>query len=275
MIDSHVHLNRHDFADDRQDVLQRAARTGISGFLNIGYDLASSWASVRLAESDPRILASVGIHPHDASCLADRNGEATASGLAVLTELRALARSPRVVAIGEIGLDFFRDLSPRPAQQRALIMQLELAKELDLPVVLHIREAHDRVLALLADVGLPPRGAVLHSFAGEIAHARWALDHGCLLGIGGPVTYKGSRLPQILKSTPVLADDMLLETDAPWLPPAGRRGRRNEPAYMTSTRDFLADLLGVSADEVALRTTANFLRLFGRLPGPPDGAEPR
>lgn len=272
MIDSHLHLNRREFAQDREAVLERAAMAGVAGFLTVGYDLASSRDSVALAEGDPRILATVGIHPHDAAALADADGALTASGRAILDEIRDLARSPRVVAIGEIGLDFFRDLSPRPAQRRALRVQLELAAELDLPAVLHIREAHDQTLALLAEAGLPPRGAVLHCFSGGVSHARWAIEHGCLLGIGGPVTYRNSPLAQVLSSTPVGVDDVLLETDSPWLPPAPRRGQRNEPAFLAHTRDRLADLLAASPAEIDERTSAGFQRLFGRQPCPPRGA---
>lgn len=271
MIDSHLHLDRHEFAEDRPEVIARAVGTGVEGFLNVGYDLPSSRASVALAEQDPRILAAIGIHPHDASGLADADGALTAAGRDILAELRVLARSPRVVAIGEIGLDYYRDLSPRKAQHRAVTAQLELAADLDLPVVLHIRDAHDQMQSLLADVGLPPRGAVLHSFSGEVVHACWAREHGCLLGISGPVTYRGSRLPQILTTALVGADDVLLETDAPWLPPVPWRGRRNEPAFLSHTRDRLAALLAVSTAEITARTNANFRRLFGCLSGSTGG----
>lgn len=270
MIDSHLHLDRREFAGDRQEVLDRAAAAGVVGFLNVGYDLPSSRASLALAESDPRFLATGGIHPHDAASLADPEGDLTPAGRGILSELRDLAAAPQVVALGEIGLDFYRDLSPRPAQRRALIAQLELALDLDLPVVLHIREAYDETLAILMDVGVPPRGAVLHSFAGEPKHARWAREHGCCLGIGGPVTYHGSRLPATLAMAAVTAADLLLETDAPWLPPAPWRGQRNEPAFLVQTRDRLAQLLALAPAEVAARTTANFGRLFGRRPGELD-----
>jgi TatD DNase family protein len=270
MIDTHLHLNRAEFDADREAVLARATAAGVVGFLNVGFDLASSRQSLALAVSDPRILATVGVHPHDAAVLADAAGQPSVAGRRILAELGDLAAHERVVAWGEIGLDFYRDLSPRPAQRAAFRAQLELAAVVDLPVVLHIRDAYPETLALLDEVGVPPRGAILHSFAGEAEHAAWARERGCLLGIGGPVTYRGSRLPAVLAAAGVTADDVLLETDAPWLPPAPWRGKRNEPAYLVHTCDALAPLLGVAPAELAARTTANFGRLCGRLPGALD-----
>ncbi len=275
MIDSHVHLYRPEFAHDRHAVLMRAAVAGVQGFLCVGYDLASSHEALALAAANDRILATAGVHPHDASALADAGGELTADGRRTLAALREAARSPRLVAIGEIGLDFYRDLSPRPAQRVAFAAQLELAVDLDLPVVLHIRDAYDETLAVLDAVGLPPRGAVLHSFAGDVAHACWAREHGCLLGIGGPVTYRRSRLPEVLAAAGVTPRDILLETDAPWLPPVPWRGRRNEPAYLVHTRDELARLLDIAPADLAAQTTANFHRLFGRAAGALDAATDR
>lgn len=267
MIDSHVHLNRDEFAADRAEVIDRAVAAGVTGFLNVGYDLPSSVASRDLAAADPRILATAGVHPHDAASLADAAGRLTAAGRALLAAIADLAGDERVVAIGEVGLDFYRDLSPRPAQRAAFVAQLALAATVDRPVVLHIRDAYDETLALLDEVGLPPRGALLHSFAGAAGHARWARERGCLLGIGGPVTYRTSTLPAVLVEAGITADDVLLETDAPWLPPVPWRGRRNEPGYLVHTRDALAALLGVGPEDLTRRTTATFARFFGRLPG--------
>jgi TatD DNase family protein len=272
MIDSHVHLDRPEFAEDRLQVLSRAQEAGVAGFLNVGYDLASSRTSAALAAADDRVLATVGVHPHDAAQLADAAGTLTAAGRDSLAALRDLARDPAVVGIGETGLDFFRDLSPRTAQRRALTAQLELAAQLRLPVVLHIRDAYEETLAVLEEVGVPQRGAVLHSFAGEARHARWARERGCLLGIGGPITYRNGRLPQVLVEAGITPDDVLLETDAPWLPPVPHRGRRNEPSFLTHTRDRLAELLGIAPAALAAATDANFRRLFGRLPRALDAA---
>ncbi len=235
MIDTHVHLNRDEFAADRPAVLERARTAGVTGLINVGYDLVSSRESVALAAAHSWVRATVGVHPHDAELLADAQGRLTADGRLRLDELAELAAAPGVVAVGEIGLDFYRDLSPRPAQRAAFAAQLELATRLDLPVVFHIRDAYPDTLQLVDEVGLPPRRAVLHSFAGGAEHARWARERGCLLGIGGPVTYKNGRLPGVLAAAGVTPDDVLLETDAPWLPPVPFRGKRNEPAYLAHT----------------------------------------
>jgi TatD DNase family protein len=260
MIDSHVHLNRAEFDGQAAAVIKRAAQAGVGGFLNVGYDLETSRQSIALAESDPRVLATVGIHPHDALLVADETGAITAAGASALEEIESLAAHPRVVAIGEIGLDFYRDLSPRPAQHAALVAQLELAERVGLPVVFHIRDAWPETLAVIDEVGVPTRKGVLHSFTGDAESVVWAAERGMLLGIGGPVTYKNSRLPELL--TDVDPSLLLLETDAPWLPPVPHRGQRNEPAYLQHTRDRLAAVLGLSPDEVARATTANFRRVF-------------
>lgn len=262
MIDSHLHLNRSEFGAEGNEVLDRAAAAGITGFLNVGYDLETSGASIALADSDPRILATVGIHPHDAAELADPHGALTADGVATLGELERMAAHPRVVAIGEIGLDFYRDLSPRPAQDAAFAAQLKLAEQVGLPVVLHVRDAWPETLALVDRVGVPSRGGVLHSFSGGMIEMEWARERGFLLGIGGPVTYKNSALPEVVAAAG--AGLLLLETDAPWLPPVPYRGKRNEPAYLTHTRARVAEILGLSSDEVSDRTTANFHALFDK-----------
>lgn len=261
MIDSHVHLNRREFAGQTADVLRRARTAGVMGFLNVGYDLPTSEESIALAAGEPGIWATVGIHPHDALQLADPDGRVTEAGRLILAKLAELARRPRVVAVGEIGLDFYRDLSPQPAQCAALKAQLALARTLDLPVVLHVRDAWQETLDLLDAAGLPERGGVLHAFSGGMEDVHWARDRGFLLGIGGPVTYKGSGLPDLVAEAG--PDAILLETDAPWLPPVPWRGQRNEPAYLTATLARTAACLHLQPAEVAARTTAAFCRLFG------------
>ena len=272
MIDSHVHLNRPEFAADVADVRRRALDAGVTGFLNVGYDLATSRESVALAETGAAILATVGVHPHDAETVADAEGTVTAAGRAILAELAALAARPQVVAIGEIGLDFYRDLSPRPAQYAALTAQLALADQVGLPVVLHIREAWSETLAHIDAVGVPRCGGVLHAFSGDEDAVAWARERGFLLGIGGPVTYNKSRLPELVALAGV--ELILLETDAPWLPPVPHRGQRNESAYLAHTLDKVAAILGLASAEVDRRTSANFARLFGAVPGPDRSGAP-
>jgi len=264
--DTHLHLNRHEFAGDAAAVLERAVAAGVTGFLNVGYDPESSAASVALAARDPRFRAAVGVHPHDAARLADPEGALTADGEAVLAELAELARHPGVVAVGEIGLDFYRDLSPRPAQRAAFAAQVALADRLDLPVVLHIRDAYDEIIAAMEQDGPPRRRGIMHSFAGDARAAAWGVAHGFLLGIGGPVTYRHSRLPDILAG--LAPENLVLETDAPWLPPQPLRGKRNEPAYLVHTAEAVAGIYGLTPAELAGITNANFARFCSREAGP-------
>ncbi len=261
MIDSHLHINRPEFTPDRDTILSRAHTAGVTGYLNVGYDVITSEESIALATDHQEIWATVGIHPHDAELLADPQGNLTDSGQVALARLEELAAHPKVVAIGEIGLDFFRDLSPRPAQRAALAAQLALADRVDLPVIFHIRDAWAETLAFLDEVGLPHRRGVLHAFSGTDEYVAWARARGFLLGIGGPVTYKNSKLPGRVQNAGL--DMLLLETDAPWLPPVPHRGQRNEPSYMAHTRDKVAQVLDCAPAEVEAVTTANFSRLFG------------
>ena len=260
MIDSHVHLNRHEFAGESAAVAERARAAGVTGFLNVGYDLDSSRASLALATAAPDIWATVGVHPHDALQLADEDGRLHDAGRVLLAELARLAGDPRVVAVGEIGLDFFRDLSPRPAQRAALAAQLELAAALGKPVVFHVRDAWPDLMAFVDACGLPPRRGVLHAFSGDEAAVDWALARGLRLGIGGVVTYRQSTLPAMVARAGL--DPLLLETDAPWLPPVPHRGERNEPARLRLVLDKVAGILQMDPGDVERRTDAGFAALF-------------
>ncbi len=261
MIDSHVHLNRREFSGEVIAATERASQAGVTGFLNVGYDLPSSHECIALATGYPQIKATVGVHPHDAETIADATGNITAAGREIMAELADLAQHPEVVAIGEIGLDFFRDLSPRPAQYAAMTAQMELAAKVGLPVIFHIRDAWTEALAHIDEVGLPAGRGVLHAFSGDQDAINWAQKNGFLLGIGGPVTYKKSHLPELMPQIGV--DHILLETDAPWLPPVPHRGQRNEPAYLAHTLAKVASLLEMTPAEIDQRTTASFARLFG------------
>jgi len=261
MIDSHVHLNRLEFAGETGDVLHRARMAGVTRFLNVGYDLETSRESLALARTHQDILATVGIHPHDALLLAAEQGKMTPAGDEILQSLEEMAAAPEVVAIGEIGLDYYRDLSPRPAQKAALSAQLLLAERVDLPVVFHVRDAWAETLEHIDRCGVPRRRGVLHSFSGDREAVEWARQRGFLLGIGGPVTYKNSQLPALVAAAGI--DMILLETDAPWLPPVPYRGQRNESAYLAHTRDKVAEILEMDPSEVSRRTTASFDMLFG------------
>jgi TatD DNase family protein len=259
LVDSHAHLDFPQFGSDRAAVLERAQAAGVGAIVDVGADLESSRRAVALAQAEPMVYASVGVHPHDAKTL---DG-------ATLAELRALASQPKVVAVGEIGLDFYRDLSPRDVQRRAFQAQLAWAAQMARPVVIHDREAHEPVLAILEDwarglAGSPlaGRAGVLHSFSGELAMAERAIALGFYISISGPVTYQNARrLPEIVAALPL--DRLLIETDCPYLPPHPHRGQRNEPAYVQLVAERVAAIRGVAIQEIAAATTANARRLFG------------
>jgi len=254
LIDSHAHLNFPQFDADREAVIARARKAGLVAILNVGTDLASSRTAVKLAEKYDFLYAAVGVHPHDARTLTPT----------VLDELRRLARHPKVVAIGEIGLDYYRDLSPRPMQQWAFADQLALAAELGLPVVVHSREAHDDVLATLQ--GWDGVG-VLHSYSAGPERLEEVLELGFYIGISGPVTFpKANRLRAVAATVPL--ERLLVETDCPYLTPEPHRGRRNEPAYVQYVVEAVARARETSPKAVARATADNARRLFGMRPAP-------
>jgi TatD DNase family protein len=249
LIDSHAHLDDRAFGKDRAAVIARAFAEDI-GIVTIGSDLRSSREAVRLAERHRQIWAAVGAHPHGAKDV----GEET------LAEFERLAARAEVVAIGEIGLDYYRDLSPRDVQRRAFREQLELARRVGLPICLHNRESTDDLLAILREAGDVHRG-VVHSFLGDAELAQKFLDLGLHLGIGGPVTYpKNGAVREAVGVVPL--ERLLVETDSPYLPPVPYRGRRNEPSYVVYVAEEIAALKGIDIEDVAARTTENAARLF-------------
>ena len=255
LVDTHAHLHDGAFDADRAAVVARARAAGVGGFLTIGTDVETSEAAVALAAQEADVYAAVGIHPHDA---------VGADGAAI-ERIAALAQTAGVVAIGEIGLDYFRDLSPRAVQRTALVSQLRLARTLGKPVLLHCREAHADLLDLCAAEGVAAVGGILHCFSGDLAVARRGLELGLLISIAGPVTYPSARrLADVVRA--LALDGLVIETDCPYLPPQPWRGQRNEPAYLPVTAARVAELLGVSVATVAAATTANAARLLGIAP---------
>jgi TatD DNase family protein len=251
LFDTHAHLHFPEFAGDLDAVLERARQAGVSRFLTIGTDVATSRAAVALAAREPDVWASVGIHPHDSASADD----------AALLEIERLASAPRVVAIGETGLDFFRDLAPHDAQERAFRAQLALARRVHKPVVVHCRNAHEETLALLASEGVRETGGIMHCFSGDVGIARRCLDLGLFLSLAGPVTYpKPGALPEVARMVP--ADRLVVETDCPFLPPQGFRGKRNEPAHLAITAARVAELRGEPLAELAARMSENARALF-------------
>jgi TatD DNase family protein len=257
LFDTHAHLHDPAFADDRAAVLDRARRAGVGLMLAVGTDPETSRAAVALAAAHADVYAAVGIHPHDA---------AQADG-AALADIAALAGAPKVVAIGEIGLDYYRNLSPREIQREVLRAHLALARAVRKPVLLHCREAHADLLAVLEAEGVAAAGGILHCFSGDLAVARRGLALGLLISIAGPVTYPSARrLGEVVRD--LGAERLVLETDCPYLPPQGWRGQRNEPAYLPATAARVAELCGMSPADLATRTTANARGLLG-IPPPP------
>lgn len=258
LIDTHAHLDFAKFDADRLAVIERATAAGVAAIVNVGADLASSRRAVELAEQHDTVYAAVGVHPHDAKKL---DG-------ATLGELRELANRSKVVAVGEIGLDFYRDLSPRDVQRRAFQAQLAWAAKLGKPVIIHDRDAHDDIMEILGDWAaglknspLTGRLGVLHTFSGDLSMAEQAMDLGFYISISGPVTYKNARqLPNLVQVLPL--DRLLVETDCPFLAPHPHRGKRNEPAYVRLVAERIAELKGIAIDDVAMATTANARRLF-------------
>ncbi|HEY74203.1 MAG TPA: TatD family hydrolase [Thermoflexia bacterium] len=248
LTDSHAHLDFSQFDADRDAVIQRARDAGLTAILNVGTNLASSKAAVALAQQHDFIYAAVGIHPHDARHVNER----------VLDQLRVLTRHPQVVAIGEIGLDYYRDRSPRPAQRQAFAEQLALAAEVELPVIIHSREAHDDVMEQLREWN---GSGVLHSYSGGPERLDEVLELGFYVSISGPVTFpKADRLREAAAAAPL--ERLLVETDCPFLTPVPRRGRRNEPALVQRVVEAVARARGVPAETVAQATADNLTHLF-------------
>jgi TatD DNase family protein len=250
-IDTHAHLEMEAFDDDREAVLARAAEAGLAAIVTVGTTLPDCEKAVALTRLYKPIYAAVGIHPHEVKDI----------DAATYDALRVLAREENVVAIGEIGLDFFYNLSPREVQLRRFQEQLDLAEELDLPVIIHDREAHPEILEILRSRKGRLRG-VLHCFSGDWVMAGECLDLGFHLSVAGPVTYrKADQLRAVAREMPL--ERLLIETDSPYLAPQPYRGKRNEPAYVMETARYIAEIRGISVDELERQTADNARRLFG------------
>ena len=251
LIDSHAHIYYRDYAGDFDSMLKRAEDAGVSAIVVVGTDIESSRESVELAEKHPQLYAAVGVHPHDAG----RDTEAC------YKIIRSLAdASKKVVAIGEIGLDFYRDRSPRDQQELVFRRFLQLAADMGKPVIVHDRDAHDRVMTILREEQV--RTGVLHCFSGDAAQAAEAAALGFYISIPGTVTYPANQ--QLLDVVRMVSiDRMLVETDCPYLTPVPHRGRRNEPAHVRLTAEKLAEVKGLTLADVARITTKNASELFG------------
>ncbi|MBQ9414185.1 MAG: TatD family hydrolase [Clostridia bacterium] len=249
IFDSHAHYHDNRFDSDRDAVLRAMPENGVGYILNCGTELASSRLSISLAEQYPLIYAAVGFHPEDLEGVTEQDAEACF----------ALLSHEKAVAVGEIGLDYYWDASPRDVQKAWFIRQIRLAKSLDMPVVVHDRDAHEDTLTILKEER--PKG-VLHAFSGSVEMAKEILKLGMYIGLGGVVTFKNARKTvEVAEMIPL--DRLLLETDAPYMSPVPYRGQRNDSAKIAFVAEKIAEIRSMSADEVIEVTTGNAKRLFG------------
>ena len=246
LIDTHCHLDMSAYSADCDQVVARAIEAGVEQIITVGIDLKSSRQAVTLAQKYEAVMATVGVHPHNVSDLHD----------AIYDELRALAASPKVVAYGEIGMDSVKRYAPLELQMEHFERQVGLAKELNLPLVIHDREAHDEILGILQKMAPFPGKGVMHCFSGDAKLARDLIDLGFYISVPGIVTFnKADVLQDAVKEVPLKY--LMLETDGPFLAPVPRRGKRNEPALMLYTAQKVAEIKGLSLDEVAGRPLPN------------------
>jgi TatD DNase family protein len=253
-IDSHAHLEMKEFDADRPRVILQAFEKGITEIITIGTDLESSRQALALAKTYRRLWATVGVHPHEAKGFKPL----------ILPQLAKLAKEPQVVAIGEIGLDFYRNWSPRKAQGEVFRHLIQLARQINLPVIIHDREAHEETLTILREEKAGEVGGIFHCFSGDWATARQCLDLNFYLSVTGAVTYKkGSILEEVVRLAPL--ESLLLETDAPYLAPHPYRGKRNEPAYLVHTAARVAEIRGIPLTELSKAILQNTRRAFPRM----------
>ncbi|VBB06581.1 uncharacterised hydrolase tatd-type [Lucifera butyrica] len=250
LFDSHAHLDDKRFDSDREAAIARAAANGVTHIINVGADMASSANSVLLAERHETIYAAVGMHPHDAKDMQEKDYE----------QLAAWTGHPKVIAIGEIGLDYYYDLSPRDIQKQVFIRQLDLARQTGKPFIIHDRDAHGDIMEIMRREGKGLTG-VFHCFSGSLEMARDVIKLGFYVSIAGPVTFANSvKLKEVAREVPL--DRLLVETDSPYLTPQPYRGRRNEPAHVRLVAAEVARLRGMETEALAAATTGNVRTLF-------------
>ncbi|MFH1698978.1 MAG: TatD family hydrolase [Candidatus Zixiibacteriota bacterium] len=249
MIDTHCHIDFRDFDNDREDVIVRASEYGVDRLINIGADVDSTRRSFHLANEYDNIFCTVGIHPHDAKTMTDE----------FMIEMRKMAGNPKVVGIGEIGLDYFRDLSPRKIQRVVFVKQLDLAVELKMPVVIHVRDALDEAFEIVSNYSGQLSG-VFHCFPGTVEQAEKVISTGFHVSVNGVMTYKNSKMAHIGREIDLTK--ILIETDCPYLTPMPHRGKRNCPAYVKLVCEKLAELRNISFEEAEKITTRTAEKLF-------------
>ncbi|NMO97731.1 TatD family hydrolase [Paenibacillus lemnae] len=252
LFDTHTHLDAPQFDEDREEVIQRAVDNGVTRMINIGFNRETIPTTMKLAESYDFIYAAVGWHPVDAITMRDDD----------LEWISSLCSHEKVVAIGEIGLDYHWDTSPKDVQQQVFRKQIGLARELNMPIVIHNRDAHEDIVKILKEEKASEVGGVMHSFSGSWETAKLCLDMGFHISFGGPITFKNAKQPkEVLAKVPL--DRLLIETDAPYLTPHPFRGKRNESAHVKLVAEQAADIKNLSLEELGEITTRNALERFG------------
>ncbi|MDY0150723.1 MAG: TatD family hydrolase [Candidatus Cloacimonas sp.] len=254
LFESHAHLDHPDFDADREALISKCFASGIEYIMNVAFNKETSLSSLELAKKHLHIFSTVGFHPHDAT---DFDAEL----------VKRMAREKKVLAIGEIGLDFFRNLSPFPVQREVFANQAHLAVEYDLPVIVHDRQAHQECYNILKNESV--KEAVFHCFSGDIVFAQQVLDEGWMISFTGSITYPNSQLNDVISIVPM--DRFMIETDCPYLPPHPHRGQRNSPLLLHLVAEKIAEIKGITANEVADRSFENAHRFF-RIP--PDPVKP-
>ncbi|MDD9272021.1 TatD family hydrolase [Paenibacillus sp. GCM10023248] len=252
LTDSHTHLNAEQFQEDQEEVIQRARDAGVTRMVNVGFNRETIPSSIELAEKYDFIYTTVGWHPVDAIDMMPGD----------LEWIESLCAHEKVVAIGEIGLDYHWDKSPRDVQQRVFREQIALARKLRMPIVIHNRDAHHDILTILKEEKASEVGGIMHCFSGSWETAKQCLDMNFHISFGGPVTFKNAKQPkEVLAQVPL--DRLLIETDAPYLTPHPFRGKRNESAYVRLVAETAAEIRGLTLEEIAEITTNNAIRLLG------------
>lgn len=252
LTDTHTHMDNAAFDEDRDALIHSALEQGVTRIVNVGFNRETIPTTMKLAEQYEMIYAAVGWHPQDAKDMRADD----------LDWIESLCSHEKVVAIGEIGLDYYWDTSPKDVQQRVFREQIRLARRLGMPIVIHNRDAHQDVLAILKEEKAAEVGGIMHCFSGSWETAKQCLDMNFHLSFGGPVTFKNARQPkEVLAQVPL--DKLLLETDAPYLTPHPFRGKRNETSYVRLVAETAAEIKGMSLEEIAKITTANAIRLLG------------
>lgn len=252
LFDTHAHLNAEQFEEDLEEVIERAQEVGVSNIVVVGFDRPTITRAMELVEKYEFIYASIGWHPVDAI-------DMTMDDLAWIEELLA---HPKVVALGEIGLDYYWDKSPQDIQKEVFRKQIRLAKKVNLPIVIHNREATADIVTILKEEDAKEVGGIMHCFSGSVEVAKECVKMNFYISLGGPVTFKNAKKPkEVAQEIPL--EKLLIETDCPYLAPHPFRGKRNEPSYVKLVAEQIAELKGISYEEVAKKTTENAKKLFG------------